>query len=159
MTARRSRDDEPGEDHRHAPEAVGQAAGDGDSANIPNVCALIDEPDGGQAWPCSVMWSGVIVMIRTITTWTVTSATIATGTFGRREDRAERRSRWPHPAARVGRAGLVGELVRVGPEQREGQDGGGADEDDRHEVGAGQRRAGRAATANVAGRRRRGSAR
>src|SRR4051794_9961002 len=28
------------------------------------------------------MWSGVIVMTRTITTWTVTRATIATGTFG-----------------------------------------------------------------------------
>ena len=29
------------------------------------------------------MWSGVIVMIRTMTTWPVTSATIATGTCGR----------------------------------------------------------------------------
>src|SRR3954449_63955 len=34
------------------------------------------------------MWSGVIVITRTMTTWTVTRATIATGTFGRRRTAA-----------------------------------------------------------------------
>ena len=56
----------------------------GDSANIPNVWPLMTRPTAPRAWPCSVMWSGVIVMIRTITTWPATSATIATGTCGRR---------------------------------------------------------------------------
>ena len=49
--------------------------------------ALITSPMAAREWPCSVMWSGVIVMIRTITTWPVTSATIATGTCGRRQHR------------------------------------------------------------------------
>ena len=61
----------------------------GDSANIPNVWPLITMPTAARSWPWSVMWSGVIVMIRTITTWPVTSATIATGTFGRAQDAGE----------------------------------------------------------------------
>ena len=56
----------------------------GDSANIPSVWALMTIPTADRSWPWSVMWSGVIVMIRTITNWPMTRATIATGTAGRR---------------------------------------------------------------------------
>ncbi len=55
----------------------------GESPNIPNVCPLITSPTAPSVWPCSVMCSGVIVMISTITTCPVTSATMATGTCGR----------------------------------------------------------------------------
>src|SRR5512144_350799 len=56
----------------------------GDRPYIPRVWPLITIPTAARSWPISVMWSGVIVITRTITTWTVISATIATGTFGRR---------------------------------------------------------------------------
>ena len=62
----------------------------GDSPNIPNVWPLMTRPTAARSWPWSVMCSGVIVMIRTITTWPVTSATIATGTFGRRQHARQR---------------------------------------------------------------------
>ena len=91
----------------------------GDSANIPSVCADRTMPTAVRSWPCSVMWSGVIVMIRTITSWPTTSAMIAAATAGRRRISAI----GPTLGARVvaGRQarGLVRELVRVGAEQGE----------------------------------------
>src|SRR5712691_1113865 len=64
----------------------------GDNAYIPRVWPLMTMPTAARSWPWSVMWSGVIVITRTITTWTVTRATIATGTFGRaRTDASEAR--------------------------------------------------------------------
>ena len=54
----------------------------GDSANMPSVCADSTIPTSPSEWPCSVMWSGVIVMIRTITVWLTTSAMIAANTRG-----------------------------------------------------------------------------
>ena len=77
-------DDETGQD-RPGRSRTGRSGGprSGDSANIPNVWRADDEsrrrPARGR---CSVMCSGVIVMIRVMTTWTVTSETIAIGTFG-----------------------------------------------------------------------------
>ncbi len=56
----------------------------GESANIPKTWALMTTPTAASPWPCWVMCSGVIVMTRTITTWPAMSATIATGTCGRR---------------------------------------------------------------------------
>ncbi len=56
----------------------------GDSANMPSVWADSTMPTAARSWPCSVMWSGVMVMIRTITNCPITSATIATATPGRR---------------------------------------------------------------------------
>ena len=56
------------------------------------------------------MCSGVIVMIRTITTWTVMSATIATGTFGRARTLRERTRRRPSLGAGGRGAMVVGEL-------------------------------------------------
>ena len=56
----------------------------GDSANIPSVWAESTMPTAVRSWPCSVMCSGVIVMIRTITTCPMTSAMIAAATAGRR---------------------------------------------------------------------------
>ena len=56
----------------------------GDSANIPNVWPLITMPTVSTWWPCAVMWTGVIVMIRTITTWLATRPMSATATVGRR---------------------------------------------------------------------------
>src|SRR5439155_24951746 len=55
----------------------------GDSAYMPRVWPLMTMPTAARSWPWSVICSGVIVITRTITTWTVTRATIATGTFGR----------------------------------------------------------------------------
>ena len=120
-TAARTADDgddgEPGQDDRHAPEAVGQAARRSATApNIPKVWPLMTSPTAARPWPWSVMWSGVIVMIRTMTTWPVTSATIATGTFGPARTvamrDAGRRSRRPRrrggTSRRRGRRGRVG---------------------------------------------------
>ena len=41
----------------------------GDSAYMPNVCADSTNPTAAMSWPCSVMCSGVMVMISVITTW------------------------------------------------------------------------------------------
>src|SRR4029450_1066669 len=41
-------------------------------------------PTAWSEWWWSVIWSGVIVMIRTMTNWPTTSATIASATVGRR---------------------------------------------------------------------------
>ena len=83
------------------------------------------------------MCSGVIVMIRTITTWTVTSATIATGTFGRRRIRSS-----DVPVAvgtsSVVRDDVVGERVRVRPEHANDRSCRRPDEHDRDQVGAGE---------------------
>ena len=56
----------------------------GDRAYIPSVWPDSTMPTSVREWPCSVMWSGVIVMIRTITNWPTTSAMIAALTPGRR---------------------------------------------------------------------------
>ena len=86
----------------------------GESAEHPERVAADDEADRRRAsWPCSVMWSGVIVMIRTITTWPVTSATIATGTCGRREHASRSDTAIDASAAGRCRRRLVGERVRV----------------------------------------------
>ena len=109
----------------------------GDSANMPNVWPLMTIPTAARPWPCAVMWSGVIVMIRVITTWTVTSETIATGTFGcartARSETAVERSSAPRS---------VWSASRYGSGRSSANDRSAAlpDEDDRQQVGAGQRR-------------------
>jgi hypothetical protein len=55
----------------------------GASANIPNVWPLITKPIVSTWWPWAAMWTGVIVMIRTITTCPATSARRAIATDGR----------------------------------------------------------------------------
>ncbi len=75
------------------------------------------DPDGGEIVAVLVMWSGVIVITRTMTTWTVTRATIATGTFGRRRIDAERTRRRALAAGLVVARRRVGEGVRIGPER------------------------------------------
>ena len=59
----------------------------GDRANIPNVWPLMTSPTAARPWPCSVMCSGVMVMIRTMTIWPATRAAMAAGTCGRRRIR------------------------------------------------------------------------
>ena len=49
----------------------------GDSAYIPKTWALITMPIAARPWPWWAMWSGVIVMIRTMTTCPAMSAMIA----------------------------------------------------------------------------------
>ena len=56
----------------------------GARANIPNVWPLITSPTLSTRWPWAVMWTGVIVMIRTITTWLATRPISAAATVGRR---------------------------------------------------------------------------
>ena len=90
----------------------------GDSANIPNVWPLMTSPTASRSWPWAVMWSGVIVMIRTMTTWPVTRATIATGTLGRRRTPRSDDRGAPVALDRSCRDDVVGELVRVRPEER-----------------------------------------
>ena len=70
------------------------------------------------------MWSGVIVMIRTITTWTVTSATIATGTFGRRRIEPSEAALERSASGDRRRDDVVGERVRVRPERDEREERG-----------------------------------
>ena len=65
----------------------------GDSANMPKVWPLMTRPTAARPCPCSVMCSGVMVMIRTMTTWPATSATMAAGTCGRRRIRSRARHR------------------------------------------------------------------
>ena len=123
----------------------------GDSPNIPNVWPLMTMPTAARSWPCSVMCSGVMVMIRTITTWPVTSATIATGTFGRRRtprsDVGGRRV--PRPG---GRGATSRRRARTGPAagRRTDRIAAAPTKTIGHEVGAGQRRAGRSSSAKAA---------
>ena len=56
----------------------------GENAYIPNVWPESTMPTAARSWPCSVMWSGVIVMISVITSWLTTSATSAATMAGRR---------------------------------------------------------------------------
>ncbi len=93
-------------------------------------------PTAPRPWPCSVMCSGVIVMISTMTTWTVTRARIATGTLGRRRTLRSDAADGPFVGRMVvGRRG-IGERVRVGPQGEERQDGRRPDERHGHEIRA-----------------------
>ena len=56
----------------------------GDRAYIPKTWALMTNPTMPRSCPWSVMCSGVMVMMSTITTWPAMSATIAVATAGRR---------------------------------------------------------------------------
>ena len=56
----------------------------GDSANMPKVCADSTIPTVASPWPWSVRCSGVMVMIRTMTTWPAARVTRATSTDGER---------------------------------------------------------------------------
>ena len=153
----------PAKIDRQAPEPVGQPAGDRRRARTSRTCApLMTMPDRRRApWPCSVMWSGVIVMIRTMTTWPMTSATIATGTCGRAQDRA--RATPAMDASCVAARSVRGRRRRAayGSGRRSDEATGSRRRPRRRSArGTGRRaRAGRSTSAKAPGRRARGSVR
>ena len=148
---RRERDDrQPGHHDPDAPETVRQPPGDRRQREHAERVATDDQPDRRQPWPCSVMWSGVIVMISVITTWTVTSEAIATGTLGWARilsiDVAVRRCR----AVAVG---VSASVYGSGRSIMNDRIAAAADEDDRQQVGAGVRRQAELTPSSPAGRR------
>ncbi len=104
----------------------------GERANIPRVWAEMTNPTAARSWPCSVMWSGVIVMMSTIVAWRATRATRAIQTLGRRRSDPDR---VPGLVALHGARRRVGELVGVRAQEDERQDRGGGHEEGRHQVG------------------------
>ena len=56
----------------------------GESANIPNTWPLMTRPTAARSWPCWVMWTAVMVMMRVMTTCPATRAITAARTLGRR---------------------------------------------------------------------------